>query len=126
MIRILKYFFYKIYSFSKSNGEKDPGWAHTIVSMFVIANIYTILDVVLIITNSKLPQVSNLLIIAVGALVLYLNYLLLIRDGKPKEIELEFKKTKQSKIVLNLFLIFYIFASVTLFLITSNNVRGMN
>jgi hypothetical protein len=126
MIKIIKYFFYKIYSFSQSNGENDSGWAYAIVSMFLIANIYSLLDVVMIITKSKLPKVSNLFIVAIGGLVLYLNYVLLIRNGKTKEIVKEFKETKPSKGILNLFLIFYIIASVTLFVYTGNIVRSMN
>ena len=126
MIKLIKYFFCKIYSFSQSNGENDAGWAYAIVSMFLIANIYSLFDVVMIITKSKFPQVSNLFIVAMGGLVLYLNYTLLLRNGKTKAIVKEFKDVKQSKGVLNLLLIVYIIASVTLFIYIGNVVRSMN
>ena len=126
MIKLIKYFFYKIYSFSLSNGENDAGWAYAIVSMFLIANIYSLFDLVMIITASKLPQVSNLFIIAMGGLVLYLNHMLLLKNGKAKEIVKEFKEKQGSKAMLNLFLFLYIFVSVILFIYTGNVVRSMN
>jgi hypothetical protein len=126
MIKKIKYFFYKIYSFSLSNGQSDEGWAYAIVSMFLIANIYSLFDLVMIITASKLPQVSNLFIIVMGGLVLYLNYIVLLKNGKAKEIVKEFKEMKGSKAKLNLFLFFYIAVSVILFIYTGNLVRSMN
>jgi hypothetical protein len=126
MIKIIKYFFYKIYSFSLSNGESDAGWAYAIVSMFLIANIYTLIDLVMIITASKLPQVSNLFIILMGGLVLYLNHIVLLKNGKVKEIAKEFKEKQGNKAMLNLFLFLYISFSVILFIYTGNVVRGMN
>ena len=49
-----------------------------------------------------------------------------MRNGKTKAIVKEFKDVKQSKGVLNLLLIVYIIASVTLFIYTGNVVRSMN
>jgi hypothetical protein len=88
-MKIIKYFFYKIYSFSLSSGEKDAGWAYAIVCIFMIANIYSLLDVIIIITKAQLPQVSNLFIVTMGGGVLYFNYVLLMKNGKAKEIEKE-------------------------------------
>jgi hypothetical protein len=126
MIKILKYFFYKIYSFSLSNGESDAGWAYAIVSMFLVANIYSLLDLVMIVTKSKLPQLSNLFIIAMGGLVLYFNYIILMKNGKAKEIAKEFKEMQGNKAMLNLSLFLYITVSVILFIYTGNVVRSMN
>ena len=127
MIKIIKYFFYKIYSFSLSNGENDAGWAFGIVSMFLIANIYSLLDLVMIITASKLPQVSNLTIIAIGGVVLYLNHVLLLKNGKAKVIAKEFdEKQGRSRAILNLILFLYVVCSVILFIYTGNVVRSMN
>lgn len=126
MIKIIKYFFYKIYSFSLSNGESDAGWAYAIVSVFLIANIYSLYDLVMIITVSKLPQVGNSFIIVMGVLVLYLNHIVLLKNGKAKEIVEEFKDMKGSRAMLNLFLFLYIAVSVILFIYTGNVVRSMN
>lgn len=126
MIKILKYLFYKIYSFSLSNGESDAGWAYAIVSMFLIANIYSLLDLVMIITKSNLPQLSYLFIIAMGGLVLYYNYIIFMKNGKAKEIAKEFKEIQGNKAMLNLSLFLYITVSVILFIYTGNEVRSMN
>jgi hypothetical protein len=126
MIKTLKYFFYKIYSFSLSNGESDAGWAYAIVSVFLIANIYSLLDLVMIITESKIPEVSNIFIIAMCGLVLFLNHILLLKDGMAKEITKEFKEMRGSKAILNLFLFLYITVSIVLFIYTGNVVRSMN
>jgi hypothetical protein len=109
-----------------SNGENDAGWAYAIVSMFLIANIYSLFDLVMIITASKLPQISNLFVIAMGGLVLYLNHMLLLKNGKAKEIVKEFKEKQGNKALLNLFLFLYIVVSVILFIYTGNVVRNMN
>jgi hypothetical protein len=91
-----------------SNGENDAGWAFGIVSMFLIANIYSLLDLVMIITASKLPQVSNLTIIAIGGVVLYLNHVLLLKNGKAKVIAKEFDEKQGSRAILNLILFLYV------------------
>ncbi len=126
MIKIIKYFFYKIYSFSLSNGENDPGWAMTIVSIFGILNVYGILGVIQIALQVKTPQVNKWIIILLAAILLYLYYVLLMKNGKAKEIVKEFKEMKGSKAMLNLFLFLYIAFSVILFIYTGNVVRSMN
>lgn len=126
MIKLIKYFFYKIYSFSLSSGEIDAGWAMTIVAMFTLANIYSFFDLIIILTQSKLPQLSTPVIIVFCGIILYLNYSLLMKNGKAKAIVKEFKETEESKFKLNVFLILYIIVSITLFIYTGNLVRDMN
>ena len=125
-MKIIKYFFYKVYSFSLSNGENNPEWAMAIVSVFVIGNIYSFFDIIMILTKSKLPQVSNLYIVGVIGFVLYLNYILLLKNGKAKEIVKEFKEMRGSKLILNLLLALYIIGSIGLFIYTGNIVRELN
>ncbi len=126
MIKLIKYFFYKIYSVSLSNGEQDAGWAMTIVSVFGILNVYTILGVIQILLQVKAPQVDKLVVIILAVLIIYLYYRLLIKNGKAKEIVKEFKEMKQSKGMLNFLLMLYIIVSVILFIYSGSIVRGMN
>lgn len=126
MTRLLKYFFFKIYSFSLSNGESDAGWAMTIVSMFVIANAYTLFDLYLILTQTRFPEFGNTFIIAACGLILYFNYVLLLKDGKAQEILSEFQKTETKKGLLNFFLTLYIILTITLFIYTGYIVRSLN
>lgn len=125
-MKLIRYFFYKIYSFSLSNGEQDAGWAMTIVSIFGILNVYGILGVVQILLEVKTPQIDKWIIIVLGAILFYLYYVLLIKNDKAKEIAKEFKETKESKGILNLLLFFYIAFSIFLFIYTGNIIRGMN
>lgn len=126
MIKIIKYFFYKIYSFSLSNGESDAGWAMTIVSIFGILNVYGILGVIQILLQVKTPQVNKWVIIILAAILLYLYYVLLMKNGRAKEIVKEFKEMEGSKVMLNLFLALYIIGSIALFIYTGNVVRSLN
>ncbi len=126
MIRVIKYFFYKIYSFSLSNGETDAGWAMAIVSMFGIFNVYGILGVIQILLQVKTPQVNKWIIIFLALTLLYLYYLLLMKNDKSKEIAKEFKEMEGSKAMLNLLLALYIIGSVVLFIYTANIVRALN
>jgi hypothetical protein len=126
MIRVIKYFFYKIYSFSLSNGETDSSWAMVGVSMFTLANVYSFFDIILILTHSKLPQLGKPAIIVFCCMLLYFNYSLLVKNGKSKEIVKEFKEMEGSKAMLNLFLFLYITVSIVLFIYTGNVVRNMN
>ena len=126
MTRLLKYFFFKIYSFSLSNGQRDAGWAMTIVSMFVLANVYSLLDIILILTRTKLPQVGNIVIVVACGLILYFNYVLLIKDGKAQTILNDFRQGQTKKRRLNLFLTLYIILTITLFIYTGNIVRAFN
>ncbi len=126
MIKTIKYFFYKIYSFSLSNGENDAGWAMTIVSVFGILNVYGILGVIQISLQVKISQVDKWIIILLAAILLYLYYALLMKNGKAKEIVKEFKEMEGSKAMLNLSLFLYITMSIVLFIYTGNIVRSMN
>ena len=78
-MNVIKYFFLRIYSASLSSGENDWGWAFTLVSIFLFANIYSFLDIVLIVTHTKLPEVNNVFIISLGGIVLYFIYVFLIK-----------------------------------------------
>jgi hypothetical protein len=126
MIRVIKYFFYKIYSFSLSNGETDAGWAMAIVSIFGIFNIYGILGIIQILLQLKTPQVDKWVIIFLALTLLYLYYTLLIKNDKSKEIVKEFKEMEGSRAMLNLLLALYIIGSVILFIYTANVVRALN
>ena len=126
MTRILKYFFFKIYSSSLSNGVTDAGWAMSIVTMFVVANVFTLFDIFLIITKTKLPQISNFVLFAAGGLILYFNFVLLIKKGKAQIILNDFKKAETKKGLLNLFLVLYIILTIALFIYTGNIVRALN
>lgn len=109
-----------------SNGESDAGWAMTIVSMFVIANAYTLFDLYLILTQTRFPEFGNTFIIAACGLILYFNYVLLLKDGKAQEILSEFQKTETKKGLLNFFLTLYIILTITLFIYTGYIVRSLN
>ncbi len=126
MIKIIKYFFYKIYSFSLSNGENDAGWAMTIVSIFGILNIYGILGVIQILLQVKTAQVDKWIIILLAAILLYLYYVLLMKNGRANEIVKEFREMQGNKAMLNFSLFLYITVSVILFIYTGNEVRSMN
>src|ERR1700752_922266 len=103
MKRLLKYFFYKIYSFSLSNGQKDAGWAMTIVALFVLANLYSIFDIILILTKTKLPELGNFVVMAVCGLILFSVYALLMKNDKAE-----------------------IIVTITLFIYTGSVVRSLN
>lgn len=127
MKQAIKYFFYRLYSTSLSNGEHDAGWSMTIVSLFSIVNVYSFFDLILIFSNSQLPQVSKSVIILLCSGILYFNYSLLIKNGKAREIVKEFKNEDKSKRVFKTLLIWmYIITSVVLFIYTANAVRSMN
>ena len=126
MTTLLKYFFFKIYSFSLSNGQRDAGWAMTIVSMFVLANVYSLLDIILILTQTKLPQVGNIVVVVACGLILYFNYTLLMKDGQAQIILKYFQNGQTKKGLLNLFLTLYIILTITLFIYTGNIVRAYN
>ncbi|MFN7313239.1 MAG: hypothetical protein ACK5UI_07120, partial [Bacteroidota bacterium] len=124
MKQIIKYFFYRLYSISLSNGEHDAGWSMTIVSLFSLANIYSFFDLILIVSNSQLPQVNNIFIILISGVILYFNYYLLIKDGKALDIVKEFNDEDKSKRLLKTILIWaYMITSVVLFVYTGKVVR---
>ena len=126
MIKLIKYFFYKIYSFSLSNDENDPSWALAIVTLFLISNVYFLLDLIMIFTNSKIPQINGFVILVLCCLILYLNFIFLVKNGKTIEIVKEFKENKQKKTILNIFLSLYIIFSIIMCIYTGNIVRSMN
>lgn len=125
-MKIIRYFFYKIYSFSLSNGENDAGWAMAIVSLFTLANFYSFFDIFIILTQSKSSQFGKPIIIICCVIILYFNYAILMKNGKEKEIVKEFNEMEGSKTMLNLFLVLYIIGSISLFIYTGNVVRGLN
>lgn len=127
MKQAIKYFFYRLYSVSLSNGEQDAGWAMIIVSLFSLANVYSLFDLILIFSNSQLPHISKGIIILFCCGIMYFNYSLLMKNRKAKEIVKEFEQEDKSKRLIKTLLIwFYIIASVTLFIYTGNVVRSMN
>lgn len=127
MKQAIKYFFYRLYSISLSNGEQDAGWSMTIVSLFSLANVYSFFDLILIFSNSQLPQISKVVIILFCGGILYFNYSLLMKDGKAQEIVKEFKNEDKSKRLFKSLLIWvYMIISVALFIYTGNVVRSMN
>ncbi len=125
-MKIFKYFFYKIYCFSLSNGQKDYGWAFTIVSIFLLLNLYSLFDIYLIILNQKLPQVGNPTIIIFSSIVLYLNYVLLIKNGKIPKMLNEFNDINFNKLKFNIYLLVYVILSISTFIVTGNIVRNLN
>jgi hypothetical protein len=125
-MKIIRYFFYKIYSFSLSNGENDAGWAMAIVSIFGIQNVYGVLGLIQILFKVKTPQIDKWIIILLASILLYSYYVLLVKNGKAKEIVKEFKEMKGSKLILNLLLALYIIGSIGLFIYTGNIVRELN
>lgn len=126
MIQLLKYFFFKIYSFSLSKGQNDPGWAMTIVSLFVLVNVYSLFDIILILTHTKLPQISTTILLFSCGLLLYINYTLLMKDGKAQLILKDFQQGQTRKGILNLCLALYIIFTIILFIYTGNMVRAFN
>jgi hypothetical protein len=125
-VKIIRYFFYRIYSFSLSNGENDAGWAMVIVSMFTLANVYSFFDIIILSTNSSLPEIEKPAILIFCSVVLYFNYVVLMKNGKSKIILKEFNEMNGSKSMLNLLLMLYIVGSIVLFIFTGNMVRDLN
>jgi ABC-type xylose transport system permease subunit len=126
MIKIIKYFFYRLYSRRLANGENDPIWSIGIVSIFGILNVYGILGVVQILFHSQTPQIPKWIVFVLGLLLFYGYYWLLTKNGKAKEIVEEFDKMQGNRMILNLALFLYITVSIVLFIYTGNVVRNMN
>ena len=120
---LIEYFFYKIYSFSLSNGENSPSWAVTTVSIFGIINLYTLTDIFLIVFNKKMFIINEIFIIFIGLLIIYFYYSFLVRNGNLKLITNKFKGKGNLK--LNLSLIAYIIISLVLFISTGILVRSI-
>lgn len=125
-MKLIKFFFYRIYSVSLSRGEMDPIWAYGLLSMFTIANASCILDILMIITKSKIFDVGPIFILIMCISILHLNSVLLLRNGKPKETIKEFKEMKESRMKWNLFLTVYIIASILMVIYIGGIVREMH
>lgn len=126
MKNALKYFFYRLYQVSLSNGEKDPGWSMTIVSMFLISNIYSIIGLILVTTNSRMPQIGNLNVMIICGLVLYSNYVMLIKNNKPQLIIKQFQHETGTKRSVKMILVyFYVVVSICFFIYIGGKVRGI-
>lgn len=121
-MKIIKYFFYTLYSRSVANEQEEPMWGMAAVSFFSIANIYTLFFVVLIIAGNTVPPVGKWLIIAGCIGVLYGNYAMLIRNGRAKKILEEFRGIK-NKLKLNIMLALYILVSIVAFITLVNIIR---
>ena len=118
MIKLLKYFFYKLYSFSLSEGQNNSMWACIMVIMFVMFNLFTVINIVLLTTTLKFPNLNYFTIIIICSFIAYLLYALLLKNNKSQEILNEFNATKKGKAVLNFYLFFYIILSIGSFIIT--------
>ena len=126
MIKIIKYFFYKIYSVSLASGEEDAGWAMTLVAMFGLTNMITIFNLKHILLHEYLSNFSLVFYIITSSVLFYLYYVLLQKNGKSQIIVKEFKSMQGKKTLLNFLLLVYISVSIVLFIYTLNVVRSIN
>ena len=126
MLKLIRYFFFRIYSFSVSQGQQDAGWAMTIVAIFGILNVYGILGIIQIIFGIATPQLNKWWIIALSAILIYFYYSLLIKGGRAKAILAEFGEKKDRKGKLNLLLLVYAICTITIFVYVGSVVREMN
>ncbi len=102
MLKLLRYFFYIQYKFSLSNNVTDAGWATTMVTLFVGANSYILIDVLAMTTKINLLETSDAITILIGLTIFILMSFYLQRGDKPKQILQEFDKaSKREKIWLN-------------------------
>jgi hypothetical protein len=125
MIKILKYFFYRIYSFSLSNGEKDAGWAYIIVLFFVYGNLSILMDGVLLLISAGSSKLSNAIVIAISGAAAYYLHVILTKGQRKDEIIKEFNSIK-NKSALNILLMLYIVGTVILFVICMREIRALN
>lgn len=105
MISFFKYLFYRIYSWElKTSGESnDPHYNALLgVSFLMGCNLIAIMQLFSIVFfNTPFPTTKNnllkLLIIVVGLIVLFVNYLLFIKGGKHRELADLFKHETTTK-----------------------------
>ena len=126
MFKIYKYFFFKVYSFSLFYGQKDTTGAFSLVMMLSIVNLYTFFDVILIFTQTPLPQVNSFTIILIFSPLVLLNYNLLLKGQKTKQIMEEFNTNKKQRWMWNLILLSYIILSIYLSIYTSQKAMDIN
>ena len=98
----------------------------TIVALFVLANLYSIFDIILILTKTKLPELGNFVVMAVCGLILFSVYALLMKNDKAEIIVKEFRSEPTKMLGLNFALAIYIILTITLFIYTGSVVRSLN
>lgn len=125
-MKIIRYFFFKVYKFSLSNGENYSGWAFGFVAIFLVANCITLNDAIQLIFKIDINAFGVSSIVLQTISVLSFTFWYLIIKQTPKKILHEFKNaSSKSKIIFNFYLIIYILLSIILFVYLENLVKGM-
>lgn len=127
MLKFYRYFFFRLYSGSLKNGERNPVYAFTFVFMLALANFYIIFDIISIICDCKfvkfIPHYATVLFTVTFYFILYI---LLWGNGKSEAILKEFKdEDKRKKLIRALLLWLYAIATGVVFMYTANIVRKM-
>lgn len=126
-MKFYRYIFFRLYSVSLRNGEQSSVYAFTFVYMLALANLFTIMDVISIVSNFKFVAyltgyVSILFIVS----FYFLLYILLVANGKKEATLKEFQnEEKQNKRIRALLLWAYAIVTCVLVTYTSGIVRRM-
>jgi hypothetical protein len=126
MKRLLKYFFYKLYSYSLSQGQNNFASAERIVNLFILLNIISIINLFLILTKIKLTELPlDTLFISAG-LILFGSYFIFLNIYNPTPILNEFRKPEAKTKYYNWYLVLYIISSIFVFFYTVQTVKALN
>ena len=126
-MKFYRYLFFRLYSVSLRNGEQSSVYAFTFVYMLALANLFTIMDVISIVSKFKFVAhltgyVSILFIVS----FYFLLYMLLVANGKKEAALKEFQnEEKQKKRIRTLLLWVYAIVTCVLVTYTSGIVRRM-
>lgn len=123
---IIRYFFYKVYKLSLSNGEPYPGWSYAFVTMLLIANITTVNDLIQLLFKVNLKNLGVTAIIVQAIAIMSFVYWYFIMKETPGKIVKEFNDlTSKSKMVLNIYLFAYLSISIFLFIYLGDIIRNI-
>jgi hypothetical protein len=123
MLKAYQYIFYRLYSWCISNGEHSPIYAFATIFGLTWFNILTIMSIVEIQLNKRFDMIPQPILLAILLIFMYLQYLVLLRDKKYKQIVQVYSKYKFSKAIGNFLVWIYILCSVIGFVFTANIVR---
>lgn len=126
MIKVIRYLFFRLYSISLSNGEKNPIYALGTVYLLLLANLYSIVDCVLLIIGVGFPDLPKYVVLAYTLGLFYFLYFILWKDGKGKEIIIYFKRKRTNKDwIKTLLILLYIILTIIVFVYLGNKVRDL-
>jgi len=120
-MKAYRYLFYKILCFLKRislTNQSDEWNAAFIVAFLFFTNLETLLTVPLVFTGKDRLPLGEWGAVFVGLGLVYLNYRILIRDGRLERLLNEFRGEDKEKSKLgNLYVLIYAFGSFFLFLL---------